>query len=103
MGVIGPLGPLRDADMATNYGPALVLTAGVMTFGNEWLQTNKLNWRVPVAALLGAGIMAAIGTVSTGAANGLAVMVLIAAANTQFNGKSAVQEIASSLPQAKKG
>jgi hypothetical protein len=86
----------------SNYGPALVLTAGTLTFGNEWLQTGKLNWRVPVATLLGAGVMAAIGVVSTGAANGLAVMVLIAAANTEFNGKSAVQEISSSLPQQKR-
>ncbi len=85
-----------------NYAPALVLTAGAMTFGNEWLQTDKLNWRVPVAALLGAGILGAIGAVSTGAANGLGVMILIAAANTEFNGKSAVQEIASSLPRQKR-
>lgn len=88
--------------MSSNYGPALVLTAGSLTFANEWLQTGKLNWRVPVATLLGAGIMGAIGALSTGTANGLAVMVLIAAANTEFNGKSAVQEIASSLPQQKR-
>lgn len=102
MGAIGPLGQPRAADMASNYGPALVLTAGTLTFGNEWLQTGGLNWRVPVATLLGAGIMAAIGAVSTGAANGLGVMVLIAAANTEFNGKSAVQEIAGSLPRQKR-
>jgi hypothetical protein len=87
--------------MSSNYGPALVLTAGTLTFGNEWLQTNNLNWRVPVATLLGAGVMAAIGAVSTGAANSLGVMVLIAAASTEFNGKSAVQEISSSLPKQK--
>lgn len=87
--------------MAGNYAPALVLTAGVLTFGNEWLQTGQLNWRVPIATLLGAGILGAIGAISAGAANGLGVMVLIAAANTQFNGKSAVQEFASSLPKQK--
>ncbi len=88
--------------MTANYAPALVLTAGTLTFGNEWLQTGRPNWRVPVATLLGAGILGAIGAVSTGAANGLAIMVLIAAANTEFNGKSAVQEIASSLPKNKR-
>jgi hypothetical protein len=46
--------------------------------------------------------MAAIGVVSTGAANGLGAMVLIAAANTRFNGKSAVEEISSSLPKQKR-
>lgn len=87
--------------MSANYGPALVLTAGVMTFGNEWLQTGQLNWRVPVATLLGAGAIGAIGALSPGAANSLGVMVLIAAASTQFNGKSAIQEISSSLPRQK--
>lgn len=99
-GGIGPRGRPQGADM-TNYGPALVIAAGTLTFANEWLQTDELNWRVPIATILGAGAMAAIGAVSSGAANGLGAMVLIAAANTRFNGKSAVQEIASSLPRQK--
>lgn len=87
--------------MAGNYGPALVLTAGALTFGNEWLQTDQINWRVPVATVFGAAAMAAIGVISVNAANSLGVMVLIAAASTRFNGKSAFQELSSTLPSRK--
>lgn len=89
--------------MSANYGTAMVLGAGVLTFGNEWLQTSQLNWRVPVAALLGAGAIGVIGAFSTSAANSLGFMVLLAATATRFNGKSALDELNSALPRNKQG
>ena len=79
----------------------MVLAAGVMTFGNEWLQTGKPNWRVPIATLLGAGAVGLIGNLSTGAANSLGFMVVIAAAATKINGKSPFQEFTQALPHNK--
>lgn len=89
--------------MAANYGPAFVLAAGTITFGNEWLQSGNLNFRVPVATLLGAGAIGLIGMASAGAGNMLGVMVFIAAASmrTGNGGRSALSELASNLPQAK--
>lgn len=87
--------------MSANYGPAMVLGAGLMTFGNEWLQTNQLNWRVPVATLLGAGAVGLVGAVAPGAGNGLGALVLIAAAVTRLNGKSPLEELTAELPKPK--
>lgn len=87
--------------MAGNYGPAFVLTAGALTFGNEWLQTGGLNWRVPVATLLGAGTVGLVGQFSASTGNILGVMILIAASATRFNGKSALEEFTSTIPKAK--
>lgn len=88
--------------MASNYGGAMVLGAGLATFGNEWLQTDKVNWRVPVATLLGAGAIQLVGTLSPGAGNSLGFMVLIAALTVPLNGKSPLQELTSTLPQVSK-
>jgi hypothetical protein len=85
--------------MANNYGPVFVLAAGTMTFGNEWLQTGNVNWRVPVATLLGAGMIGVIGMASASAGTTLGVMVFIAAASMKSNGKSAIDELASNLPR----
>ena len=88
-------------DMANSYGPAFVLAAGTITFGNEWLQKGEINTRVPIATLLGAGAVGLVGMFSAGAGNGLGVMVLLAAMVVESNGKSAIQELAGNLPQAK--
>lgn len=80
--------------MATNTATAVVVTAGTITFINEWYQTKTVNWRVPVATvLLGAGIDFA-SHVNENAAIGLSVMVLIAALVTKFNGHSVADTIA---------
>jgi len=85
--------------MANNYGPAFVLAAGTLTFGNEWLQNGEINWRVPIATVLGAGAVGVIGMASASAGTTLGVMVFIAAASIRSNGKSAIDEIASNLPR----
>jgi hypothetical protein len=77
--------------------PGIVLIAGTMTFANEWYQTNSINWRVPIATFGAAWLMAGVAEASPQTANGLAVMVLIVAMSTPFNGKSVFQEIASNV------
>lgn len=84
-----------------DYGAALVLAAGTLSFGNEWLQTNQVNWRVPIATLLGAGAVGLIGNLSPGAGNSLGFLVLIAAATVRINGKSPLEEFTATLPKNK--
>jgi hypothetical protein len=81
--------------MQADTGMKLVLVAGVMTFGNEWYQTHEVNWRVPVATVLAAAAVGAIGKASPNGGAGLGVMALIVAATTRLNGRSPVQELAS--------
>lgn len=78
-------------------GPGLVILAGAMTFGNEWYQTGKPNWRVPVATLLGAALIGGLSALSTNAATALGGMVVIGAATARFNGKSVIQELNGAL------
>lgn len=79
--------------MAEDTGMKLVLLAGTLTFGNEWLQTQSLNWRVPVATVLAAAALAGVGKVSPGGATSLGIMALIVAASTPLNGKSPIQAL----------
>jgi len=81
--------------MDTGTGMKLVLLAGTLTFGNEWLQTKRVNWRVPVATVLAAAATSGFGRVSPNGAASLGIMALIAAAATPLNGKSPIQEIGS--------
>jgi hypothetical protein len=79
--------------MAADTGMKLVLAAGTLTFGNEWWQTKKVNWRVPVATVLAAAATSGLGKVSPNGGTGIGVMALIVAATTPLNGKSPVQQI----------
>lgn len=67
----------------------IVLTAGTITFANEWYQLRKIDWRVPVATFIAAAGIDVLSSVSPGGATALAVMVLIGAATTTYNGQSA--------------
>jgi hypothetical protein len=78
------------ADTATY----IVLTAGSMTFVNEWYQTNQINWRVPIATMIAAACFEGISKVDDKAATALAVMVLMVAVTTKFGGKSVVGTVA---------
>ena len=80
-------------------GAGLVLIAGVLSFGNDWLQTGKVNFRIPVATLIGAWLVGELGNLDSKAGTSLGVMVLIAAASTPLKGKSPIQEIASVVPK----
>jgi hypothetical protein len=86
------------AELATG----IILTAGTMTFANEWYQTGKVNWRVPVATLIGAAVFDALAHIDSKAAVGLSIIVLMGAATTKFGGKSAVDTIASFFNESSK-
>jgi cation transport ATPase len=73
----------------------IILTAGTMTFANEWYQTKEVNWKVPIATLLLAAAFDGLSHIDSEVSTMLAVMVLIGAALTEFNGKSAVSTISS--------
>jgi hypothetical protein len=79
--------------MAEDTGMKLVLLAGTLTFANEWLQTQQINWRVPVATAFAAVAVAGVGKVSPGGATSLGLMALIVAAATPLNGVSPIQEL----------
>jgi hypothetical protein len=76
-----------------NTATTIVLTAGTITFANEWYVTHEVNWRVPVATLLAGAIFEGIGRIDERAGIGLAVMVLIGAVTTRFHGQSAADTI----------
>lgn len=84
-----------------NTATVLVLTAGGITFANEWYQTKKVNWRVPIATLLAAAVFDGLAHISDHAATGLSVMVLIGALLTRFNGKSVADTIKTAFPPSK--
>jgi hypothetical protein len=72
----------------------IVITAGTMTFANEWWQTKQYNWRVPVATLFLGAAFDFMSKLDTGIANMLAIMVFIGAGVSTFNGKSAFDTLA---------
>jgi Na+-translocating ferredoxin:NAD+ oxidoreductase RnfD subunit len=72
----------------------IVLTAGTITFANEWYQTHQLNLRVPVATLLAAAIFDGLAHIDNKAAVSLSVIVLLGAVTTRFNGESAADTLA---------
>lgn len=61
--------------MAQSTG--IVLTAGVISFGNEWIQTGKPNWRIGMATLGAALVFSGIEKLDQQAAVGLAAIVMI--------------------------
>jgi hypothetical protein len=81
-----------------NTATVVIITAGTMTFANEWYQTNKINWRIPVATVLLAGLFDVFGNIDPKAATISSVIVLIGAVTTHFNGKSIADELATLYP-----
>lgn len=78
-----------------NTGTSIVLIAGTMTFANEWYQTKKVNFKVPIATLFAAVAIDAISHIDDRAGVGLSIMVLIGASVTKFGGKSVIDTIVS--------
>jgi hypothetical protein len=83
-------------------GVGLVLGAGAMSFGNEWLQTGKLNFRVPVATLVVAMVDGVISDLSPKGGIALGVLVFIGALTVPLNGKSPIDEFNSQFAETKK-
>lgn len=82
--------------MAASTG--IILATGTISFGNEWLQTKKPNFRIPVATLFTALFLDGVEKISPKAASGLAVIALITVLLTPLNGKSPLQEALKVLP-----
>jgi hypothetical protein len=82
--------------MAKSTG--VMLFVGTVSFGNEWLQTGKPNFRIPVATLLSALVLDGIEKVSVPAAVGLAYIAMITVLLTPLNGKSPLQEALTIFP-----
>jgi hypothetical protein len=74
-------------------GAAIVLTAGGITFANEWYQTHSLDWKVPVATLVLAAAVDLISDLDSGAAVILGILILAGALTTKYNGKNPVDTI----------
>lgn len=77
-----------------NTGTAIILLAGTATFANEWYQTGKANFRVPVATLLAAAAIDGLSHIDERAGVGLSIMVLIGAVTVKFSGKSVIDTLA---------
>ena len=84
-----------------NTATVVILVAGGMTFTNEWYQTNKINWRVPVATVLLAGVFDAFAHVDEKAATLASIIVLIGAFTARINGNSVAEEVAGLTQQQK--
>jgi hypothetical protein len=83
--------------MAKSTG--LILAVGTITFGNEWIQTSKPNWKVPIATLTAAAIFAGIEKLSEPLAVGVATiaMITVILGGVTPGVKSPAQEILNSL------
>jgi len=77
-----------------NVATGIILVAGTITFGNEWYQTGKVNWRIPVATVLAAAVFDGLAHIDEKAAVGLSIVVLLGAMTTKFGGKSASETVA---------
>lgn len=86
--------------MAQSTG--IMLAVGTISFGNEWLQTGKPNFRIPVATLFAALFLDGIEHAYPKAAVGLAGIALITVLITPLNGKSPLQEALSVFPKPRK-
>jgi hypothetical protein len=79
----------------------LMLIAGSISFSNEWLQTGKFNFRIPIATLAAGAFLAGVEKLYPKAATGLTVIILITVLVTPLNGKSPIQEFASVIGKGK--
>jgi hypothetical protein len=78
----------------------LILTAGTVTFVNEWYQTKNLDWKVPVVTLFLAAAFDGLAHVNDKAATGIAAIAMIGAFTTKYNGKSAIDTLGGLVSQS---
>ena len=85
--------------MAASTG--LILTAGAVTFANEWLQLGRPNWRIVVGTLGSALVFSGLEKLDERAAVGLAAIVIITVlvGGVTPGVKSPAQEVLSLLGQ----
>lgn len=83
--------------MAQSTG--IMLTAGTISFANEWLQTGTANFRIPVATFASALFLHGVEKIYPKAAVGLGVIILITVLVTPLHGKSPMQTAVDVLPK----
>lgn len=87
--------------MAESTG--IILTAGAITFVNEWIQGGTPNFRVAIATLGAALVFSGLEKLDTEAAVGLAVIVMITVLVGGVGpGKSPAQEVLSLIGTPRK-
>lgn len=77
--------------MAKSTG--IVLTAGAISFGNDWWQSKQPNFRIPVATLAVALIFGGIERINEKAGIGLGVIMLVTVLVTPMHGKAPLQSL----------
>jgi hypothetical protein len=77
----------------------MIITAGTVTFTNEWYQTKNLDWKVPIVTLFLAAAFDGLAKVNDKAATGIAAIAMIGAFTTKFNGKSAIDTLGGLVSQ----
>lgn len=89
--------------MAQSTG--IVLAAGVISFGNEWVQLGKPNWKIAIATLGAAAVFSGLEKLDEQAAVGLAaiVMITVLIGGVTPGVKSPAQEVLSLLNSGNKG
>lgn len=76
----------------------ITLTAGGLTFTNEWYQTKRIDWKVPLATVVLAAGVDMLSELDNKAAILLSVLILMGAVTTKFNGKSVVNLLSDFSP-----
>jgi len=77
----------------------MIITAGTVTFTNEWYQTKNLDWKVPIVTLFLAAAFDGLAKINDKAATGIAAIAMIGAFTTKFNGKSAIDTLGGLVSQ----
>ena len=86
-----------------NSATVIILVAGSASFGAKWYQTKQVDWKVPVATLFLAAGFDVLAKYDSKAATMLALIVLLGALTTTYNGKSAIDIVGGLAPgKAKK-
>lgn len=78
-----------------------MLTAGAISFSNEWLQTGNPNFRIPVATMMSALFLNGVEKIYPKAAVGLGTIIFITILFTPLHGKSPMQTAVDVLPKPK--
>lgn len=81
------------AEIAT----VIVLSAGSVTFVNQWYWTHNLDWKVPVATVLLAAGIDGLSHLDRKLSVTLSLLILLGALTTEFNGHSAMNTVSSFL------
>ena len=77
--------------MAKSIG--IVLTATGVSFGNEWLHTDRPNFKIIMAGLAASLFFAGIEQINEKAATGLSTILLISVLPTPIDGDSLLQTV----------